>query len=60
MLKDLRTADQDAQLRTATDAHPFPDEARAAAALAANCKHWGEELAAAARTLESRAAQRKA
>jgi hypothetical protein len=38
-------------LRAASDARPFPDEARAAAALSANLKHWGEELSAAARRL---------
>ncbi|MFZ4466296.1 MAG: ABC transporter permease [Phycisphaerales bacterium] len=43
-------------LRTASDARPFPEEARAAAALAANLKHWGEELSAASRTLGERAA----
>jgi ABC-2 type transport system permease protein len=43
-------------LRRASDARPFPEEARAAAAVAANLKHWGEELAAAARTLGERAA----
>ena len=46
------------QLRSASDARPFPDEARAAAAIAANLKHWSEELAAAARALADRAAQR--
>ncbi|RLT00846.1 MAG: hypothetical protein DWI19_00665, partial [Planctomycetota bacterium] len=46
------------QLRSASDARPFPDEARAAAAIAANLKHWSEELAAAARELADRAAQR--
>jgi ABC-2 type transport system permease protein len=45
------------QLRSASDARPFPDEARAASALAANLKHWSEELAAAARALGERAAQ---
>ncbi len=45
------------QLRSASDARPFPDEARAAAAIAANLKHWSEELAAAARALAERAAQ---
>ena len=38
-------------LRAASDARPFPDEARAAAALSANLKHWGEELSGAARRL---------
>ncbi|MFM8642400.1 MAG: ABC transporter permease subunit [Phycisphaerales bacterium] len=38
-------------LRAASDARPFPDEARAAAAVSANLKHWGEELSAAARRL---------
>lgn len=46
-----------AELRTASDARPFPDEARAAAAVSANLKHWGEELLAASRTLSARAAR---
>jgi ABC-2 type transport system permease protein len=45
------------ELRTATDARPFPDEARAAAALATNLKHWGEQLAGVARALKQRAAE---
>lgn len=44
-----------AELRTASDARPFPDEARAAAAVSANLKHWGEELLAASRALADRA-----
>lgn len=46
------------ELRTATDARPFPDEARAASSIAANLKHWGEELSAAARRLGDRASRR--
>ena len=45
------------ELRTATDARPFPDDARAAAAVSANLKHWSEELAAASRSLADRAAR---
>jgi hypothetical protein len=43
-----------AALRTAGEARPFPDEARAAAAVAANLKHWSEQLVAAARALDGR------
>ena len=46
-----------AELRKATDARPFPDDARAAAAVSANLKHWSEELAAASRSLADRAAR---
>ncbi len=45
------------ELRTATDARPFPDEARAAAALAANMKHWSEQLLGVARALGQRASE---
>ena len=45
------------ELRAASDARPFPDEARAAAAIAANLKHWGEQLAAVSRVLSERAAE---
>lgn len=45
------------ELRKATDARPFPDDARAAAAVSANLKHWSEELAAASRSLADRAAR---
>lgn len=49
-----------AELRAASDARPFPDEARAAAAVSANLKHWGEELLSASRSLSERAARRDA
>ncbi len=44
-----------AELRTATDARPFADPARAAAAVAANLRHWSEQLGGAARALAVRA-----
>ncbi|MFO0962339.1 MAG: hypothetical protein U0625_05470 [Phycisphaerales bacterium] len=43
------------ELRTPTDARPFPDEARAAAGLALNLKHWSEQLLEASRGLRLRA-----
>lgn len=43
-----------ATLRTASDARPFADDARAAAAIAANLKHWGEQLSAAAQAIADR------
>lgn len=46
------------ELRTATDAKPFPDDARAAAAVAANLQHWGELLQDAARALSQRQRER--
>ena len=46
-----------ASLRAASDARPFPEESRAAAAIAANLKHWGEELAAAAQSFADRASR---
>ncbi len=47
-----------AQLRTANDSRPFPDEARAAAAVAANVRHWGEQLQAAAVAMSQRQRER--
>ena len=44
-----------AELRAATDARPFADPARAAAAVAANLRHWSEQLGGAARALAVRA-----
>ncbi len=44
-----------AQLRSASDARPFPEESRAASAIAANLRHWASELAAAALRLGDRA-----
>jgi hypothetical protein len=46
------------ELRTASDSRPFPDEARAAAAVAANVSHWGEQLQAAAGALAQRQRER--
>jgi ABC-2 type transport system permease protein len=45
-------------LRTASDARPFPDRARAAHAVAANLQHWGELLQDAARALSQRQRER--
>lgn len=42
------------EIRTASDARPFPDEARAAAAIASNLRYWGEQLQSAARALSQR------
>jgi len=45
-----------AQLRSAGDARPFPEDARAASAIGANLRHWAGELAAVGRRLGDRAA----
>jgi ABC-2 type transport system permease protein len=46
------------ELRTASPTRPFADDARAAQSLAANLRHWSEELQGAARALSARQRER--